>query len=135
MFELLEPCSIPYVMVVESDPDLAQALLCMLQQEMKQLTLLATTVKDALNITQALKPLLVLANDSLSDGKGTALYSRMRQRRGFQEVPFVLLSTRPHLYEGSAETQKIILLGLPVDLSELISTVTDCLPQKKEVFG
>src|SRR5438270_4160502 len=90
------PIDIPYILVVESDPEIAMSLQKAIKSKLRLSTLFAATIKDATKVTRVLKPLLFLINEYLSDGDGMTLYDQLHQRAGFEAIPALILSTQPH---------------------------------------
>jgi CheY-like chemotaxis protein len=123
----LLPLRIPYIMVVESDPDIATLLKNFFKSETHLDILFAMTMKDALHVTRVLKPLLFLINEHLSDGDGLTLYDQLHQRAGFEHIPAVILSTLPHLCQRRARERQVICLELPFDLDDLLRTILSLL--------
>ncbi|MBV9616148.1 MAG: response regulator [Ktedonobacteraceae bacterium] len=122
------PIFIPYVMIIESDQELATMLQRALKQEMKIGTIFARTMSDALNIARALCPSLFLINTHLTGGDGLTLVDLLRQNSILASVPVVLLTTDAHSYQRQAETRRITCLHIPAELDSILSTIKDHLP-------
>lgn len=115
------PIDIPYILVVESDPEIAAKLQQVIKGELGLSTLFAATVMDAIKVTRVLKPIFFLINEHLEDGDGIVLYDRLHQRTGFESIPALILSSQAHLCQSRAEERYVSCLEIPLDLDDLIS--------------
>lgn len=123
-----QPVSIPYVMIVESDQELATMLQEALKYEMKVGTIFAPTMNDALNIARALCPVLFLINTHLRGGAGLTLVDQLRQNKILTSIPMLLLTADPHNNQKSAEERGIACLPIPFELDYLLSVIMQHIP-------
>jgi DNA-binding response OmpR family regulator len=123
-----QPVSIPYVMIVESDQELATMLQEALKHELKAGTIFAPTMNDALNIARALCPVLFLINTHLLGGDGLTLVDQLRQNKILASVPVLLLTTDLHNNQKLAEESGITCLPIPIELDYLFSVLMQHLP-------
>lgn len=121
------PIDIPYILVVESDSEIAIQLQEVIKRELGLSTFLAATVNDATKVTRVLKPILFLINEHLSDGDGITLYDRLHQRAGFESIPALILSAQPHLCQLRARERYVSCLEIPLKLDELLSVLVSLL--------
>jgi CheY-like chemotaxis protein len=121
------PIDIPYILVVESDPEIAALLQQFIKDELGLSTLFAATVKDATKVTRVLKPIFFLINEHLSDGDGIALYDQLHQRAGFEPIPALILSSQPHLCQPRADERHVSCLEVPLNMDDLLSVLVSLL--------
>jgi CheY-like chemotaxis protein len=117
-FKTMRPISVPYVLVVESDPDVANVIGAVLGEAGIR-TMFAVTKQDALHITKILQPLLILINTCLLDGDGLDLYDQLHARESLAAVSVLLLSTQLSWYQQQFEERGILGLDLPVERDDL----------------
>ncbi len=120
-----QPVSIPYVMIVESDPELAAMLQNALKYEMKIGTMFADTVGDALNIARALCPVLFLINSHLLGGSGLMLIDQLHQNSILASVPTILLTTNICTDQPEAVERSVTCLPIPNELDYLLSAIKE----------
>ncbi len=123
-----QPVAIPYVMIVESDEDLASMLQETIKHEMKVGTIFAPTMNDALNIARALCPVLFLIDTHLLGGDGLTLVDQLRQNSSLASVPMLLLTTDLHNHQQPAEERGIRCLPIPIELDDLLSVIMQYIP-------
>jgi CheY-like chemotaxis protein len=121
------PIDIPYILVVESDPDIAMLLQRTIKRELGLSALFAATVKDALKVTCVLKPIFFLINEHLADGDGIALYDQLHQRASFESIPALILSSQPHLCQPRANERHVACLAIPLDIDAILSVLVSLL--------
>jgi len=126
------PVDIPYILLVESDPEIAGMMRQVIKGEMHLDMLFAATMKDALHLTRVLRPVLFIINERLSDGDGIALYDQLHQRVGFEHIPAIILSSLPHICQQRARERQVICLELPFDLDDLVGRISPLLPPSSE---
>lgn len=122
--EAILPIDVPSIMIVESDPCIAETLQEVVKKELRLDLLFASTAKDALKITQVLRPLLLVINKRLIDGDGTSLVEQLTRRKGMQQLPIILLSTNRRSTQQQTKNPYLFLMDLPFELEDLISTIT-----------
>jgi response regulator of citrate/malate metabolism len=119
------PIDVPSVMIVESDPCIAETLQEVVKKELQLDLLFASTAKGALQITQVLRPLMFVINEHLIDGDGVSLVEQLTRRRvGMQQLPIILLSTNRRSCQQQTRNPYLFLMDLPFELEDLISTIT-----------
>jgi response regulator of citrate/malate metabolism len=111
-------------MIIESDPCIAETLQEVIKKELQLDLLFASTAKDALQITQVLRPLMFVINEHLIDGGGASFVEQLTRRRGMQQLPIILLSTNRRSCQQQARHPCLFLMDLPLELEDLISTLT-----------
>ncbi len=121
------PVDIPYILIVESDPDIAMLLQQVVKSELHLGTLFAATIKDAAKVTSILRPILFLINENLSDGDGIALYDELHRRAAFEHIPALILSTQPRLCQPRARERRLRCLEIPFDLDDLLGGLASLL--------
>jgi CheY-like chemotaxis protein len=121
------PIDIPYILVVESDAEVAMLLQQVIKSELHLRTLFAETAKDAVKVTRVLKPLLFLINECLSDGDGIALYDQLHQRPDFETIPALILSTQAHLCQPRASERHVSCLEIPFNRDDLLGVLVSLL--------
>jgi CheY-like chemotaxis protein len=129
------PINIPYILVVESDPEIAMQLQPVIKRELGVSTLFAATVKDAIKVTRVLKPILFLINEHLSDGDGITLYDQLHRRVGFELIPALILSSQSHLCEPRASERHVSCLEIPLNLDDLLSVLESLLSLSRVSSG
>ena len=123
-----QPVPIPYVMIVESDQELATMLQNVLKHELNIGTIFAPTMNDAFNIVRALCPVLFLINTHLLGGDGLTLVDRLRQNSMLATVPILLLTTDLYNNQKQAEERGLLCLSIPIELDYLLSVIRQHLP-------
>lgn len=123
-----QPVVLPYVMIVESDQELAAMLQNALKQEMKTGTIFAPTLNEALNMARAICPILFLINAHLLGGDGLTLVDQLRQNSILASVPVLLLTTDLHDAQQQAAKRGITCLHIPIELDDLLATINQYLP-------
>ncbi|HZR43778.1 MAG TPA: response regulator [Ktedonobacteraceae bacterium] len=126
----IEPVAVPHILIVESDPGIAEVIQDVIKYEMRKHIMHTTTVHDALRVTKALKPLLFIIDERLSDGDGFVLYDQLHQRAGFALIPAIILSTNQRAIQQKIMERDLICLDLPLDIDDLIQTITALLPHQ-----
>src|SRR5579883_919286 len=81
------------ILIVEQDDGIASFLQAAIQEEMLDYTLLATNSEQALDLVQEVKVDLFLLDYEISPINGLALYDRLHQLAGLENVPAIILST------------------------------------------
>lgn len=122
------PIDVPYILVVESEPDIALLLQEAIKSELHLSTLFAATIKDAIKVTSVLKPILFLINEHLSDGDGIVLYDQLHQRAGFESIRALILSTQLDLCQSRTMERDVACLEIPFDLDDLLVALLSLLP-------
>jgi DNA-binding NtrC family response regulator len=124
------PRAVPYIMVVESDPDIAALLQYVLQREIGKRTIMMKTVADTLRITASLKPLVFLINSKLLDGDGIKLYDLLQQSGSIRDVPTIMMSTYLHDAHKETEERNLLSLHMPTDVDRLSQEMKKRLEEK-----
>ncbi len=119
---IVEPSFQRFVMLIESDTDLAWVLREILKDQQLS-TLWARTRDDALHMTEELTPLLFIMNQRLRDGDGLKLYDELHRRSHLSHVPALILSSDITLYQSQFEQRDIVALDMPIDLDYLIDSI------------
>ncbi|HIK55425.1 MAG TPA: PAS domain-containing protein [Synechococcales cyanobacterium M55_K2018_004] len=83
----------PRVLVVEDDPDLAQVILTLFERHGIE-TSYARTGSDAIHLTQAISPSLLVLDLGLPDRDGFAVVDWLRQQNRLRWVPLVVYTAR-----------------------------------------
>ena len=126
-YQELLPADVPYVMIVESDPHIAEALQTLLKQELRRGVLFAATAEAALQITNVLRPQLFLINEQLSDGNGGHLSDMLHQRTHFEEIPIIILSADKEMSQSYQHPLHVFFAALPLELDRLTSAILNIL--------
>ena len=129
LFQDIKPIAVPYVLVVESDPAVANVLESVLK-EAHIPAMFANTGRDARLVTKGLQPLLFLINTHLPDGDGLELYDQLCVRRN--GAPAIILSTWISRYRQQLEERGLLGMDIPVDIDDLAQTVISLLPSQIE---
>ena len=127
---VLKPVELPYVLVVESDENIAAMLKNVLLQEMHLQAMFAATATNAVTLTKEVKPILFLINHRLLDGDGITLHDRLHQSELFENVPTIILSTNVTECEHRQRKRHLTCLSIPAELDTLISTIEGALADK-----
>lgn len=121
------PIAIPYILLVESDEDIAAMLQQVIKRELKMDVMFARTAIDVIRVTKAIKPLLFLINERLSDGDGMKLYEYLRYKQELQDVSTIILSTDERKCEQHSEKQSPAYICIPADIDAIIATINTAL--------
>jgi DNA-binding response OmpR family regulator len=111
-------------MIIESDPCIAETLQEVIKKELGFDLLFASTAREALQITQVLRPLVFIINEHLLDGNGATLAEQLSRRVGLQQIPIMLLSTNRNINQQQTSNPCLFLMDLPFELEDLLSTLS-----------
>ncbi|HVB75855.1 MAG TPA: response regulator [Ktedonobacteraceae bacterium] len=116
-----------WILLVESDSDLALLLNQLISEEMGLHCLTVTTCFAALKITNVLTPSLFLLNEYLPDGDGITLYDRLHSRNDLAKVPAIIMSTLSGTCQQKVAARHLTCLGLPFDLDTFLQVIQNYL--------
>ncbi len=117
--------TIKTILVVEDDSSIGIFFVEAIKQETPHQALLAADSFQALKIVQDLKPDLLLLDYSLPRMNGLELYDKLHAIKELEDVPALLISANPPLYE--IKKRKLPYLKKPVELDELLATIKNLL--------
>jgi DNA-binding response OmpR family regulator len=123
-----------HILIVESNARIADLLASILSDERHARCAIATTYRDALQITNILKFDLILLNTHLIDGNGITLYDRLHRRIHLARVPFLVLCACQPYYQSEIESRRLTCLALPFGIDEMLDAVDQCLPRSSRSF-
>lgn len=94
-----DPASTKTVLIVEDDPDIADALSDLLHDLTPYHVIHALNGETALEIVRTLLPQLVLLDYRLPDIDGLACLNKLRANAGMEQTPVILMSAAfpPHI--------------------------------------
>ncbi len=115
------------ILIVEQDDAIASFLRAVIQGEMLDYTLLATTSEQALDLVQQVKVDLFLLDYEISPINGIALYDRLHQLSGLENVPAIILSTNFTRFLPEIESRHLTCMSKPFELDDLLDTIDSVL--------
>jgi len=94
-----------HILIVESDPILAELLCLVLSDERRYTCFAASNCLSALKFAAFSRPDLFLLNTHLPDGDGIALYDCLHAKKCLAAVPAVILSTQLQYYQSEIDAR------------------------------
>jgi CheY-like chemotaxis protein len=116
-----------HILIVESDPILAQLLCLVLSDERRYTCFAASNCLSALKFATFSRPDLLLLNTHLPDGDGIALYDCLHAKKCLAAVPAVILSTQLPYYQNEIDARQLVACEMPFELGSLLGTVDNVL--------
>ena len=116
-----------YILIVESDPILAELLCRVLSDERRYTCFAASNCLSALKFAAFLRPDLFLLNTHLPDGDGIALYDCLHAKKCLAAVPAVILSTLLPHYQSEIGARQLLVCEMPFELDCLLGIVDNVL--------
>jgi DNA-binding response OmpR family regulator len=126
---MAEPAADYVVMVIEDTPEVQELLREALGDEGYRV-LLAATGEAALDALDAVQPDVILCDLNLPGIGGVQLLQALRQRRGGEAVPLIVVSAQVHIAEPVRELVHAIV-PKPFNLDELMTIIRELLPPKQ----
>jgi CheY-like chemotaxis protein len=119
------------VLIVEDDADISALLVAILEEEAHYQTLHAYNGYQALEIVKRYHPDLLLLDYHLPDINGLDLYDYLSQIEGLQDLPMLLVSANPPVYE--LRKRRLSYLKKPFELDDLLAKVDTLINQHTPV--
>ena len=116
-----------YILIVESDPILAELLCLVLADERRYTCFVASNCLSALKFTAFLRPDLFILDTHLPDGDGIALYDCLHAKKPLAAVPAVILSTLLPHYQSEIGARQLVVCEMPFELDCLLGIVDNVL--------
>ena len=116
-----------YILIVESDPILAELLCLVLADERRYTCFAVSNCLSALKFTAFLRPDLFILDTNLPDGDGIALYDCLHAKKCLAAVPAVILSTQLPYYQNEISARQLVACEMPFELDCLLGIVDNVL--------
>ena len=110
-------------LVVENDEDVGEVIQLILSQETGYYSILVTDPEEALRVADQVKPDIFIIDYHLRKMNGFELYDRLHTSEGLQDVSAVIASTNKHRHEQELKERRLVGLGEPFDIDELLDSV------------
>lgn len=109
------------ILVVEDDVDMGYALIQVLKEETSHNIIFATDGFQALKMTQAVTPHLILIDYHLPKIDGLELVKLLRGTKAFAQVPMIFMSASPP--KQVFERNDLHVLTKPFELEDLLTHI------------
>jgi CheY-like chemotaxis protein len=112
-----------YILLVDDEEAILEVLVAFLRDEEGYTVYAARSGVEALSITPADPPVLVLMDITLRNEDARDVARRIRERPGWEGVPLVLCTAAPHIHEIAQDVGAAGTLAKPFDLVDLLHIV------------
>ena len=118
------------ILIVEGDEGISAFLAEAIAQETPYHALLVHDGLFALEVSGTIIPDLLLLNYYLPRINGLELYDQLHARKGFKDIPAILMSTSLSRQQHEIEKRTITGLSQPVELDDLLATIEQFLGEE-----
>ena len=116
------------IFIVEDDEEIGNLLLQIIEQETIHKVIHHVNARNALDALTRIVPHLLLLDYSLPDMNGLEIYNHLREMKGFENIPAILMSA--NMPKNVAQQRDILSLKKPFELSELLENVSTLLTER-----
>lgn len=114
------------IFVVEDDAEIGEVITSTIQEMTSYRAILFTDGFQALKAVRTLIPHLFLLDYMLPGMNGIELYDKLHEAGELQHIPVLMMSA--NLPQGELKKRKIIPLGKPFDINELLEKISELAP-------
>ena len=110
------------IIIAEDDHAISEVLTIILQEAGYETTVM-TTYKDIFSALQSHSYDLLLLDIWLSGEDGAEICKKLKDDKGIQDIPIILLSANEHIYEVAKKVHADDVVQKPFDVDNLVLTV------------